>query len=106
MLESKNVQIDGRVVVDCLKARTHALDWWTFYCHSEPKICPVPAKRQEIFASMRSLCIKSNGKRPTLADQEKRKQFFNAHDEYLMLLKPLVPGWSLDYNDWCKCSIY
>jgi len=49
---------------------------------------------------MRPLYLTSQARRPNREEQDKRKQFFGSHDEYLMLMKPLFPAWSLDHNDW------
>lgn len=66
---------------------------------------PIPSKRQEIYNAMRPLFLSSQARRPNVEEQEKRRQFFEAHDEYLMLLKPLLPAYSLDLNTWIWVNV-
>jgi len=95
------VKIDGRVIVDCLQARRSNSQFSVFFPHLEHPISPLPGKTKEVFDAMRPLYLASSqDRRPTREEQEKRKHFFGSHDEFLMLMKPLLPAWSLDHKDW------
>lgn len=65
----------------------------------------MPARRQEIYNELRPLFLSSQTRRPTTEEQERRCLFFEAHDEYLMLFKPLLPAYSLDYNTWIWVNV-
>lgn len=95
------VKIDGRVVVDCLQARRSDPEFGVFFAHLEHPISPLPGRTKEIYDAVRPLYLASSqDRRPNREEQEKRKHFFGSHEEYLMLMKPLLPAWSLDHQDW------
>lgn len=88
--------------MDAFQVRKNGVSYLGFLSHNEHAVMPIPAKRQEIYNSMRPLFLSTMTRRPTPEEQEKRKNFFRLHEEYLMLVKPVLPVWSLDHNDWCK----
>ena len=91
-------QVEDRVVVDSVQAWRQKR--FEFFEHREYTVAPVPAKRQEIYSTMRSLFLTTQARRPSIEEQERRKQFFGAYDELLMLIRPILPAWSLRLNDW------
>lgn len=89
-------------MVDCLQARRSDAGLPGFFTLIEYPIGPVPGKTKEVYQTMRQQYLTNQCRRPNKEERDKRIQFYSSYDEFLMLMKPMLPAWSLEHSDWCK----